>query len=160
MSEEHEVEYVRIRTQSDLDQLKYWLEDPELLKMARMTEASLKDEDFQEYLETYSFFIVLDGLAVGYIRLFKTEDPDRGEIGVVIALPEYREKGLGYTVGKRIVGTAMQMGIKTIDWATADYNLPSVRLAKKLGFRFYKLIPEIIVIGNEKHDALIYRFGE
>lgn len=149
--------FERIKTQIDLEQIKYWLEDIDLLRMARMREAPLSDLDLQDYLSTLSFLVFVDGLAIGYARIYPSESSREGEIGIVIADPEYRGKGIGTEIGKKLIATCMVMGMTTLDWATGDFNIPSIKLAKKLGFKFYKLIPEVLTILGDKHDALVYR---
>jgi len=153
----NDIYFERILTPSDIELIKSWLEDPELLKMARMRDNPLTEDEYSEYLHTLSFMVYVDGLAVGYARIYKTSDPEVMEIGMVIANAEYREKGLGYAIGKRLLGVTKELGAKIVYWATSDYNYPSIKLAKKLGFKFDKCLPEIVVTGNEKHDALIYK---
>jgi RimJ/RimL family protein N-acetyltransferase len=153
-----ELYFDRIKTLEDLTLIKYWLEDPELLKMARMRENPLLPDEYQAYLETLSFMVYANDLAIGYVRIFKGDEPEEGELGIVIALPEYKGVGLGTEIGTRLLDTALRSGYKKLNWATADYNLASIKLALKLGFKFYQLIPDVITIGGKKHNALIYRY--
>jgi len=126
--------------------------------MARMRDNPLHPDEYQEYLDTLSFMVYVDSLAIGYVRIFKGKEPDEGELGLVIALPEYRGVGLGTEIGFRLVDTAVKSGLTKLNWATADYNLPSIKLALKLGFKFHQLIPDVIIIEGKKYNALIYRY--
>jgi hypothetical protein len=56
--------FERIQTAADLEQIKCWLEDEELLRLARMTDKPLTEEDFQAYLKTLSYLVYVDGLAI------------------------------------------------------------------------------------------------
>lgn len=148
--------FERITTTSDLEQLKCWLEDEELQRMARMRDGPLTEEDFQDYVSTLSFMVYAEGVAIGYARIYPYADSTEGEIGVVIALPEYWRKGIGTEIGKRVIATCLVLGMRRIHWATSEYNLPSIRLAKKLGFKFEKLIPDVIHLKDGRYDALVY----
>lgn len=149
--------FERIATKNDLELLKFWLEDAELLKMARMRDIPLSDQEFEDYLNTLSYFIVVDSLAIGYARIYETLNPREGEIGIVIAMPEYRNQGIGTKVGQKLIPTCLVLGMDTIRWTTADYNLPSLKLAEKLGFKFEQYIPEVIKLQTGNHNALIYK---
>jgi RimJ/RimL family protein N-acetyltransferase len=151
-----ELYFEKIETPDDIEQLKDWLSDPELLKLARMRDNPLTEDEFQVYLDTLSYMVYVDGLAIGYGRIFKMENPEELEIGVVIANPDYRGKKIGETIARRLMEASRIFNPKRFFWCTADYNLPSVNLAKRLGFKFHKLIPEIVKIGRESHDALVY----
>lgn len=127
--------YERIKEPADLEVLKEWLEDIELLRLARMRETPLEDEDFKFYLDTLSYFICLEGVPIGYCRIFETADPEVMEIGIIIAEPEYWKKGIGTIVGKKLIATCMACGATKILWATTEYNKGSIELAEKLGFK-------------------------
>lgn len=152
-----EMEFQKIRSQSDLDQIKCWHEDLELYRMACMRDDLPTEEDYLNYLKTHSFLVYADGVGIGYVRLFITNTPGVGELSIVIALPDYRHKGIGKDIGERMIAVAHKLGLDTLLWATSDDNLASNKLAKSLGFKFYKYLPEILTINNEKHDALVWK---
>jgi len=151
-----EIIFERIETQNDIELLKYWLEDPELRRMARMTDTPLSDDDYQVYLDTLSFLVFVDGLAIGYARIYRYAIEEEGEIGIAIAMPEYRRRGLGTLIGQKVIATCLAMGMRKIHWATGDFNLPSIKLAEKLGFKFDCLIPDVIKLQTGNRNALVY----
>jgi RimJ/RimL family protein N-acetyltransferase len=152
-----EITFERITTKNDLEVLKFWLEDEELLKRARMRDIPLDEKDYEEYLKTLSYFIVVDNLAIGYARIYRYPNPKEGEIGIVIALPEYRKLGIGTIVGKRLIPVCLAMGMNAIRWATAADNLPSIGLAEKLGFKFEQYLPDVIQLKDGKYNALVFK---
>lgn len=150
--------FEQISTKSDLELIKYWLDDIDLLRLARMRENPLTEEELQQYLVPPSFIIYVNGLACGYARIFRTQDPKIGEMGIVIAWPEYRGKGIGEKVGAKILAACLTMGFKKINWATSDNNMASINLAKKLGFVLDIYLPDVITLNGESRSALIFKY--
>ena len=56
------------------------------------------------------------------------------EIGIEILEP-YQRQGLGSALASAFIQLAQKRGIKSIGWHSWEANLPSVALAKKLGFQ-------------------------
>lgn len=72
----------------------------------------------------------------------------RADIGILHILPDSQSKGLGWKVASILVEYGMSstagLGLARMEWRATSSNEPSIRLARKLGFR------EVGVICYEK----------
>lgn len=66
-----------------------------------------------------------------------------------------RGKGLGEFVLKHCIKEAPKFGIKTLLGFIFSYNLPSLNLFKKLGFKEWGKFPDIAVMDNQSYSLSI-----
>jgi GNAT superfamily N-acetyltransferase len=78
------------------------------------------------------YMIKVNDINIGWCRLTPV-DRWEASLGIVIADPAYRGKGIGYQIGKIMLSLAFPVFHK-VTWYTWDYNDASIMLAKKLGF--------------------------
>ncbi len=72
--------------------------------------------------------------------------------------PNFRNKGVAKTLSELVINDAKQKGIKIVIIRTYKNNLPSIQLAKKLGFNKIKkdLIEYYHLSNLNKKNLIVY----
>ena len=82
-------------------------------------------------------FAVEDGKEVGFALFFYNFSTFLGRAGIYLedlfVLPEYRGKGYGKLLLKRLARLALQRGCGRLEWACLDWNTPSRKFYDSLG---------------------------
>ena len=80
---------------------------------------------------------VVDGREVGFALFFHNFSTFLGRAGIYLedlfVLPEYRGKGYGKLLLKRLARLALQRGCGRLEWACLDWNTPSRKFYDSLG---------------------------
>ena len=80
-----------------------------------------------------------DGEAVGFAVFFHNYSTFLGRPGIYLedlfVLPQWRRRGLGTQLLRRIAHTAVNRGCGRLEWSVLDWNEPAIKFYKKLGAR-------------------------
>jgi GNAT superfamily N-acetyltransferase len=81
----------------------------------------------------------VDGAAVGFALFFPNFSTFRGLPGIYLedlfVKAEYRGRGLGKALLKRVATLAVERGCGRLEWAVLDWNAPSIAFYRSLGAR-------------------------
>jgi GNAT superfamily N-acetyltransferase len=76
---------------------------------------------------------------VGFAVFFHNYSTFLGRAGIYLedlfVLPEWRRRGLGSQLLRRIAQTAVDRGCGRLEWSVLDWNAPAIAFYKKLGAR-------------------------
>ena len=82
-------------------------------------------------------FACVDGKEVGFALFFHNFSTFLGRAGLYLedlfVLPEYRGKGYGKAILKRLAQIAVERGCGRLEWACLDWNRPSIDFYLSLG---------------------------
>ena len=82
-------------------------------------------------------FAVEDGKEVGFALYFHNFSTFLGRSGLYLedlfVYPEYRGKGYGKAILKRLAAIAVERGCGRLEWACLDWNQPSIDFYRSLG---------------------------
>ena len=82
-------------------------------------------------------FAVEDGKEVGFALYFHNFSTFLGRSGLYLedlfVYPEYRGKGYGKAILKRLAAIAVERGCGRLEWACLDWNQPSIDFYRALG---------------------------
>lgn len=99
-------------------------------------EATLKDQLFRRK-GAEVLFALEDGKEVGFALFFHNFSTFLGRAGLYLedlyVLPEYRGKGYGKALFRRLVTVAVERGCGRMEWWCLDWNTPSIGFYKALG---------------------------
>ena len=99
----------------------------------------------EELLEEWLFdkkaaeviFAVEDGREVGFALFFHNFSTFLGRAGIYLedlfVLPEYRGRGFGKALLRKLAQTAVERGCGRLEWACLDWNKPSIDFYLSLG---------------------------
>jgi GNAT superfamily N-acetyltransferase len=77
--------------------------------------------------------------AAGFAVFFHNYSTFLGRPGIYLedlfVLPEWRRRGLGTQLLRRIAQTAVERGCGRLEWSVLDWNAPAIAFYKKLGAR-------------------------
>ena len=83
------------------------------------------------------FFAVLDGKEIGFALYFYNFSTFLGKAGIYLedlyVLPEYRGKGYGKAILKKLAQIAVDQKCGRLEWACLDWNEPSIKFYRSLG---------------------------
>lgn len=83
------------------------------------------------------FFVLEEGKEVGFALYFHNFSTFVGRGGIyledVYILPEYRGKGYGKAILKKLAATAVERGCGRMEWVCLDWNQPSIDFYLSLG---------------------------
>ncbi len=132
-----------------------WENDPNLIPMTRPNrnredlerQTILTMDDLAKRLEHHHIYLIhLDNKLIGEMNymvdpshLYKKE-PGTAWIGITIAEPEARGKGIGYKAIQFLEEQIKQHGLKRIELGVFEFNLQAHKLYKKLGYQEIGLI--------------------
>lgn len=78
-----------------------------------------------------------EGKAVGYALFFKNYSTFLGKAGIYLedlfVLPDYRGKGIGKSLLKKIISIAKQRDYGRVEWSVLDWNVSAIEIYKKIG---------------------------
>ncbi|WP_170841356.1 GNAT family N-acetyltransferase [[Clostridium] fimetarium] len=82
-------------------------------------------------------FAVVDGKEIGIALFFHNFSTFVGRAGIYLedlfVLPEYRGKGYGKAIFKRLAQIALERGCGRLEWSCLDWNQPSIDFYLSLG---------------------------
>ncbi|MBR3869372.1 MAG: GNAT family N-acetyltransferase [Clostridia bacterium] len=82
-------------------------------------------------------FPVVDGKEIGFALFFHNFSTFLGKAGIYLEdlyiLPEYRHKGYGKRVLKKLASIATERGCGRLEWCCLDWNKPSIDFYLSLG---------------------------
>lgn len=112
---------------SDIGKVLETLSDNDLEMLGGEPEQNLRDDDICVVCED-------DGKPVGYIVGFDRTNDENKWYSVELAVnPQYRGKGLGYELGRRLVSCVRKTEASLICWRVEKPNESSKRIVEKLG---------------------------
>lgn len=86
---------------------------------------------------TGTLFICVDDKEVGFALFFHNFSTFLGRAGIYLedlfVLPEYRNKGYGKALLKKLAQITVSRGCGRLEWACLDWNKPSIEFYKSLG---------------------------
>ena len=119
-----------------LEFIKELAEYERLLDDVVATEDTLREWMFEKKAAG-AFFAVVDGAEVGFCVFYYNFSSFVGRAGVFIediyVKPEYRGRGYGKAMMKKIASIAIERGCGRIEWSCLDWNEPSIRFYLSLG---------------------------
>ena len=100
------------------------------------TEELLREWIFEKK-QAEVIFACVDGKEVGFALFFHNFSTFLGRAGLYLedlfVLPEYRGKGYGKAILKRLAQIAVERGCGRLEWACLDWNRPSIDFYLSLG---------------------------
>lgn len=82
-------------------------------------------------------FAVVDGTEVGFALFFHNFSTFLGRAGLYLedlfVMPEYRGKGYGKALLKKLASIAVERGCGRFEWVCLDWNKPSIDFYLSLG---------------------------
>lgn len=82
-------------------------------------------------------FAVADGKEVGFALFFHNFSTFLGRAGLYLedlfVKPEYRGKGYGKAILKKLAAIAVERGCGPLEWSCLDWNKPSIDFYRSLG---------------------------
>ena len=82
-------------------------------------------------------FACEDGCEVGFALFFHNFSTFLGRAGIYLedlfVLPEYRGKGYGKALLRKLAGIAVSRGCGRLEWACLDWNEPSIEFYRSMG---------------------------
>ena len=82
-------------------------------------------------------FVCEDNKEVGFALFFHNFSTFLGRAGIYLedlfVLPEYRNKGYGKALLKKLAQITVERGCGRLEWACLDWNEPSIKFYKSLG---------------------------
>jgi GNAT superfamily N-acetyltransferase len=107
-----------------------------MLDLVVANEALLHQWIFEEK-KAEVFFAVVEGREVGFALYFHNFSTFLGRAGIYLedlfVLPEYRGRGYGKAILKRLAAIAVERGCGRLEWACLDWNQPSIDFYLSLG---------------------------
>ena len=98
----------------------------------KLLETELFDKNGAEVI-----FAVYDGKEVGFALFFHNFSTFLGKRGLYLedlfVLPEYRGKGIGTAILKRLAQIALERNCGRLEWSCLDWNKPSIQFYLSLG---------------------------
>ncbi len=124
-----------------------WLQDPYITKMIGLANKAITLEeligmlDFSENAEHITHFLVFDrktSLPIGDVGFECIKPRNSAESSIMIAEPDLRNKGYGSEAYKLLIDYGFNdLHLQRIASQVLFFNLPSIKLHKKLGFSEY-----------------------
>ena len=113
-----------------------------LAEYERMADQVVADEaTLEEWLfdrnKAEVIFAVLEGKEVGFALFFHNFSTFLGRAGLYLedlfVLPDYRGRGVGKAILKRLAALAVERGCGRLEWWCLDWNEPSIAFYRSLG---------------------------
>lgn len=113
-----------------------------LAEYERMADQVVADEaTLEEWLfdrgKAEVIFAVLEEKEVGFALFFHNFSTFLGWAGIYLedlfVLPEYRGRGVGKAILKRLAALAVERGCGRLEWWCLDWNAPSIAFYRSLG---------------------------
>jgi GNAT superfamily N-acetyltransferase len=107
-----------------------------MLDLVVADEALLEDQLFRKK-NAEVIFAMEDGKEVGFALYFHNFSTFLGRSGLYLedlyVFPEYRGKGYGKALLKRLAAIAVERGCGRLEWSCLDWNQPSIDFYRSLG---------------------------
>ena len=107
-----------------------------MLELVTADEALLDEWIFKKQ-KAEVFFAVADGKEIGFALFFHNFSTFLGKAGIYLedlfVLPEYRGKGCGKAILKKLAQIAVERGCGRLEWWCLDWNQPSIDFYTSLG---------------------------
>ena len=114
------------------DLAKYEKMENELIATVELLEESLFEKQKAEVI-----FAMADNREVGFALFFHNFSTFLGRAGLyledIFVLPEYRGRGYGKGILKKLAQTAVERGCGRLEWSCLDWNKPSIDFYLSLG---------------------------
>ena len=114
------------------DLAKYEKMENELIATVELLEESLFEKQKAEVI-----FAMADNREVGFALFFHNFSTFLGRAGLyledIFVLPEYRGRGYGKGILKKLAQTAVERGCGRLEWSCLDWNKPSIDFYLYLG---------------------------
>ena len=131
---------IRFANENDVDKILFFIESlAEYEKMSSdvvATEKLLREEIFEKK-KAEVIFAAEDGKEVGFALFFHNFSTFLGRAGLYLedlfVLPEYRGKGYGKALLKKLARIAKERGCGRFEWSCLDWNKPSIDFYKSMG---------------------------
>ena len=111
-----EYEKMQDEVVADVDDLKQWIFDKEKAEV---------------------IFAIVDNTEVGFALFFHNFSTFLGRAGIYLedlyVMPEYRGKGIGKAILKKLAAIAVERGCGRLEWWCLDWNRPSIDFYLSLG---------------------------
>ncbi len=111
---------------------KYEHLENEVVATEKLLEEWIFDKNKAEVL-----FVLEEGKEVGFALYFHNFSTFLGRAGIhledLFVLPEYRGKGYGKAILKKLAQITVQRGCGRLEWCCLDWNTPSLDFYKSLG---------------------------
>ena len=108
----------------------------DMLDQVVATEELLREWIFEKK-KAEVIFACVGGKEVGFALFFHNFSTFLGRAGLYLedlfVLPEYRKKGYGKAILKRLAHIAVERGCGRLEWACLDWNRPSIDFYLSLG---------------------------
>ncbi|WP_448546571.1 N-acetyltransferase family protein [Thalassotalea fusca] len=134
---------IRIREASidDADSILYFIRELAIYEKAEnevlATVESIKKSMFGEHSGVYGLICELDGKAIGFSVYFYNYSTWLAKPGLYLedlyVSPDYRGKGAGIALLKRLAQIALAKGCGRFEWSCLDWNTPSREFYEALG---------------------------
>lgn len=102
------------------------------------TEAVLEEWLFDKK-KARVLFAMVEGREAGFAVYFYNFSTFLGRAGIYLedlfVLPEFRRRGIGGAILKRLAGIALEEGCGRLEWTCLDWNEPSIRFYLSRGAR-------------------------
>ena len=99
-------------------------------------EATLEEWHFDKQ-KAEVIFAVVDGREIGFALFFHNFSTFLGHAGIYLedlyVMPEYRGKGYGKAILKKLASIAVERGCGRLEWWCLDWNKPSIDFYLSLG---------------------------
>lgn len=114
----------------------------DLAAYERMSDQVVADEaTLEEWLfdrqKAEVLFAVAEGKEVGFALYFHNFSTFLGRAGLYLedlfVLPEYRGRGVGKAILRRLAALAVERGCGRLEWWCLDWNAPSIAFYRSLG---------------------------
>ena len=119
-----------------LDFIKKLAEYEKMLDQVVATEELLREWIFQKQ-KAEVIFAVCEGKEVGFALFFHNFSTFLGRSGIYLedlfVLPEYRGRGLGKSLLKKLAQITVERGCGRLEWYCLDWNRPSIDFYLSLG---------------------------
>ena len=131
---------IRFATENDCALILHFIRDlAEYEKMADQVVASeeLLREWIFEKQKAEVLFVCEEGKELGFALFFHNFSTFLGRAGIyledLIVLPDYRGKGYGKALLKKLAQIAVERGCGRLEWSCLDWNSPSIDFYRSLG---------------------------
>jgi ribosomal protein S18 acetylase RimI-like enzyme len=105
----------------------------------------------------WGYIATIGGEIVGFGQM--TRWGTRGEISNLIVYPEWRSKGIGTTIIRRLIGVARENELTEVEIGVAESNPRAMALYRRLGFHDDRRLTLDIGSGMEPVRYMMMNFG-
>ena len=107
-----------------------------MLDQVEATEELLEEWIFEKR-KAEVIFVLEDGIEAGFALFFHNFSTFLGRAGIYLedlyVCPEYRKKGYGKALIRKLAGIARERGCGRLEWWCLDWNQPSIEFYLSLG---------------------------